>query len=129
MSKIMVVDDERDVVEVMKRILEKKGHEVIGLTSGEKCLEILRIEKPDLILLDIIMPGLDGYDVCRAIREDDETSSIKIAVLTVKSDDKDKVKSLEECADWHISKPIDANKLLEIVDWLLKMPPRFRGYK
>jgi CheY-like chemotaxis protein len=124
MGKIMVVDDEPDIVLLFKKLLEKGGHEVIEAYSGEECIDKVKGEKPDLILLDIMMPGLDGYDVCRILKNEEETSSIPIAMLTVKSDDEDKIKSLEEKADWHIAKPVDKDKLLEMVDWLLKTPPR-----
>ncbi len=124
MGKILVVDDEPDIVYLIKKILEKGGHKVIEAYNGEECLEKVKTEKPDLILLDIMMPGLDGYDILRILKSKEDTKSITIAILTAKSSDEDKIKSLDEQADWHISKPIDKDKLLDMVDWLLKSPPR-----
>lgn len=123
--KIMVVDDEDGIRYLMKNILEKAGHEVITVHSGEECLNILKKEKPDLVLLDVMMPGLTGYDTCKIIKADRENRSIPVAMLTVKSDDEDKLRSLEGCkAEWHITKPVDKGKLVEIIDWLLKSPVR-----
>lgn len=121
----MVVDDEEDILYLVKTILKKAGHEVITASSGENCLEILKTEKPDLILLDVMMPGLDGFDTSKLIKADEENRSIPIAMLTVKSGDTDRLRSLEESAiDWHISKPVERKKLVEMVDWLLKSPPK-----
>ncbi len=90
-----------------------------------ECLEILKTERPDLILLDVMMPGLDGYDTCKKIKNHEEYRSILVAMLTVKSEDEDRLRSLEECkAEWHISKPVEKEKLVEIVNWILKSPPR-----
>ena len=78
-----------------------------------------------MILLDVMMPGLDGYDTCKKIKNDKEYRSIPVAMLTVKSEDEDRLRSLEECkAEWHIAKPVEKEKLVEIVNWLLKSPPR-----
>ncbi|MEE8403255.1 MAG: response regulator [Candidatus Hydrothermarchaeaceae archaeon] len=124
-SQIMVVDDEDDIRYLIGAILKKAGHDVVTASSGEECLKILKTERPDLILLDVMMPGLDGFDTCAVIKSDEESRSIPVAMLTVKSGDEDRLRSLEECAaDWHISKPVDRKKLVEIVDWLLKSPPR-----
>lgn len=124
-SKVLVVDDEEEILYLTRVTLKKAGHEVITAASGEECLEVLKTEKPDLILMDIMMPGLDGFDTCKIIKEDKKNSSIPIAMLTVKSSDRDRLRSLEDCAaDWHISKPVDAEKLVELVNWLLKAPPR-----
>jgi len=121
----MVVDDEEDILYLVKTILKKAGHEVITASSGENCLEILKTEKPDLILLDVMMPGLDGFDTSKLIKADEENKSIPIAMLTVKSGDTDRLRSLEESAiDWHISKPVERKKLVEMVNWLLKSPPK-----
>lgn len=121
----MVVDDDESIRYLIKTILKKAGHEVATASSGEECLEILKKEKPDLILLDVMMPGLTGYDTCKMIKADKENRSVIVAMLTVKSDDEDKLRSLEESkAEWHISKPVDKEKLVEMVSWLLKSHAR-----
>jgi CheY-like chemotaxis protein len=123
MSKIMVVDDEENILKVVKGMLESAGHEVLTVQSGEECLERLKEERPDLILMDVMMPGMDGWETCRKIKENPETKEITVAMLTVKSEDEDKVKSFDDAiADWHISKPIRKERLLRTVEWLLKSP-------
>jgi CheY-like chemotaxis protein len=119
------VDDEDGVLYLISTILKKAGHQAITASSGEECLEILKTEKPDLILLDVMMPGLDGHDTCKRIKKNKESKSIPVAMLTVKSEDEDKLKSLQDStADWHITKPVEKGKLVEMVNWLLNTPPR-----
>lgn len=121
----MLVDDEEGVLYLISTILKKAGHEVVTASSGEECLEILKTEKPDLILLDVMMPGMDGHDTCKVIKTSEEYRPIPVAMLTVKSEDEDRLRSLEDCtADWHIAKPVEKEKLVELVNWLLNTPPR-----
>ncbi len=123
MAKIMVVDDEADMRFMVRKILENEGHEVIEAEAGKIALEKLKEVKPDLILLDVMMPGLDGWDVCKQIREDKETENITVAMLTVKSTDEDKVTSFDDgLADWHISKPFKKKRFVKTVKWLLESP-------
>lgn len=123
MSKIMVVDDEEKIRYIVRKMLESAGHEVLEAESGKECLEIIKSEKPDLILLDVMMPEMDGWEVAKEIKEDSANKEIIISMLTVKSEDEDKIKSLDEAyADWHIAKPIRREKLLQTVNWLLKRP-------
>ncbi|MBI5253434.1 MAG: response regulator [Euryarchaeota archaeon] len=121
----MVVDDEPDIRYLLRKMLEKEGYEVTEARDGRECLEKLKKERPDLILLDIMMPGMFGWEVSKRIKEDEATKSIPVAMLTVRTSEEDKVKSLEESlADWHISKPMDREKLMETIKWLLETPPK-----
>lgn len=121
----MIVDDEENILYFVSEILKKGDHEVITVSSGEEALRRLKTEKPDLILLDVMMPGKDGFETCKEIKANKENDSVIISMLTIKSSDEDRLRSLEECkADWHITKPIERKKLLDIVNWLLKSPPR-----
>ncbi|NOZ77145.1 MAG: response regulator [Euryarchaeota archaeon] len=123
MAKIMVVDDEPDVVKLVRSALKDEGYEIIEVSSGKECLRLLETETPDLILLDVMMPEMDGWEVCRRIKDNPETSSITVAMLTVKSQDEDKITSLEDAkADWHIKKPIRVDGLRQTVRWLLENP-------
>lgn len=125
MKKILVIDDEPDIVFLIKLILEKEGYKVIEANSGSEGLELVKKEKPDLVLLDVMMPDMLGWEVSKKIKADKELRKIPVAMLTVKSAAEDKLKSLEEAgADWHIAKPIDREKLLNTVAWLLEAPPR-----
>jgi CheY-like chemotaxis protein len=123
MSKIMIVDDEDNVRYVVKRMLEEDGHEVLEASNGNECLEKLEEERPDLILLDVMMPGLDGWEVCKRIKEDEKTKDITVAMLTVKSQNEDKITSFDDAgADWHINKPFKEERLIRTVNWLLESP-------
>lgn len=122
-KKIMVVDDEPDIVYVVSKMLEKEGYEVVGAASGEEALDKLNEEKPDLILLDVMMPGIDGWETCRRIKEKSE--DVLVAMLTVMRRDADKKKSFQFSeAVAHITKPIIEEKVLGTVAWLLKSKPR-----
>ncbi|MBU2559922.1 response regulator [archaeon] len=121
MAKIMVVDDNERILEVLSKVLERKGYEVMVANSGEKCLEMLKSEKPDLILMDVMMPEMNGWKVVEKIKADPSNKGIIISMLTVKSMTSDKDKSLIDVgADYHISKPIDNDELLSTISHLLK---------
>ncbi|MEE8400624.1 MAG: response regulator [Candidatus Hydrothermarchaeaceae archaeon] len=121
----MIVDDEENILYFVSEILKKGGLEVITVSSGEDAIRMLKTDKPDLILLNVMMPGKDGFETCKEIKVNKENDSIIISMLTAKSSDEDRLRSLEECkADWHITKPIERKKLLDIVNWLLRSSPR-----
>ncbi len=82
-KKIMIVDDEESLIELVTAVLEQEGYEIITAMNGEEALEKLRTEKPDLILLDMMMPGMSGREICEKIRGDPKTKDLKIAFLTV----------------------------------------------
>jgi CheY-like chemotaxis protein len=118
----MIVDDNEIILKVLDRVLKREGYEVMVADSGEKCLEILKNEKPDLILMDVMMPEMDGWKTVEKIKKDEANKDIIISMLTVKSLDKDKDKSIVEVgADWHFSKPVDNDELLGTISTLLKM--------
>jgi CheY-like chemotaxis protein len=117
----MVVDDEEKIRFVIGRMLEDEGHEVMGADSGKQCLEILKNKKPDLILMDVLMPEMDGWKAVQEVRKDKSNKDIIISMLTIKSRDKDRVRSLDEVrADWHLAKPVTKDTLVQTVGWLLK---------
>jgi len=118
--KILVVDDEKYVVELIKDILETGGYKVIPAYNAREALEKVYTESPDLILLDIVMPKVDGYQVCRQIREDILLSNIPIIMLTVKGGEKDEIKGLGIGADDYIVKPFRPGVLLARVKMVLK---------
>jgi CheY-like chemotaxis protein len=125
MTKILIVDDETDIRFVIRKMLEREGYEVIEAASGEDALYSLKETTPDLILLDVMMPGIDGWVTCERIKSGDETKKIPVVMLTAKTADEDKIKALEECgAEWHVSKPIDRVKFIDTVKWVVESPPR-----
>ncbi len=109
MSKILVVDDEVKACDLLKRFLEKKGYDVIMSNSGDDAIEKVKNEKPDVMLLDIRMPGMEGTEVLKRIREFDKDIGI-IMVTAVKEEETGK-KALKSGADEYITKPIDFNYL------------------
>jgi diguanylate cyclase (GGDEF)-like protein len=118
--KVLVVDDEKYVVELIRDILETGGYKVIPAYNAKEALEKVYTESPDLILLDILMPKVDGYQVCRQIREDLLLSNIPIIMLTVKGGEKDEIKGLGIGADDYIVKPFRPGVLLARVKMVLK---------
>jgi DNA-binding response OmpR family regulator len=121
----MVVDDEEDFLFEVKTMLERSQLKVVTAKSGEEALKTLDETKPDLILLDVMMPGLDGWELARMIKKRSDTHDVTIAMLTVRGSLEDKVESLEDSgASWHISKPIEMGKFVDTVKWLLTSPPK-----
>lgn len=119
MTKVMVVDDDPDVLLVLKRVLGRKGYNVVGACSGKECLERVKDDRPDIIFLDVMMPGMDGWEVCREIKDNPSTSSIPVSMLTVMNDAEDITKSLSAGADQHLGKPINFKEVLNSVEDLL----------
>ncbi len=125
MAVIMVVDDEPDIVFLISKMLKKDGHEVVEAYSGGEALEKIETQRPDLMLLDVMMPGINGWELSRKIKKDPKYSTMPVAMLTVKSSEEDMEKSFRYAhCDAHIPKPIIREKLLSTVNWLLKNIPR-----
>ncbi len=118
--KIFVVDDEKDIVELVAYNLEAEGYDVMKAGDGETALATIRNEKPDLIILDLMLPGIKGLDVCRAVRRDRVTEAIPIIMLTAKGDDLDKVIGLEMGADDYVTKPFSVRELTARVRAVLR---------
>lgn len=113
MSRILVVDDEVKECELLKRFLERKGYEVITSSSGMHALETVKSKKPDIILLDVLMPEMDGIAVLKRIREFDK--DVCIIMVTVVNDKSTGTEALKSGADEYITKPVDLNYLDKIV--------------
>src|SRR5512143_1242668 len=120
-EKILVIDDEESVVELLRILLELKGYEVIKAYRAEDGLRKAYRTQPDLVLLDIMMPDMDGWDVCRRLRE---LSDVPIIFLTARTDVKEIVRGLELGADDYILKPYDNDELLARVRAHLRRVPK-----
>ena len=114
-KKILVVDDEVDLVETIRFPLEMEGFNVLVSYNGEDALNQARKENPDLILLDLMLPKLDGYKVCRLLKFDERFKHIPILMLTAKTQEKDKLLGKETGADEYITKPFDIDELMKKV--------------
>jgi len=119
-EKILVVDDEKDIVELLQYNLEKEGYKISSVFSGEQCLENVKTELPDLILLDLMLPEIDGLDVCKFLKNNSQTSHIPIIMLTAKGEETDIVLGLELGADDYITKPFKVRELLARVKTVLR---------
>ena len=119
-KKILVVDDEVDLVKTIQFALEAEGYQVLASYNGEDALNQSRKESPDLILLDIMLPKLDGYKVCRLLKFDKQYKHIPILMLTAKTQQKDRLLGMETGADEYITKPFDMEELTEKIKAHLK---------
>jgi two-component system alkaline phosphatase synthesis response regulator PhoP len=120
-KKILVVDDEVDLVETVRFPLEMEGFDVLVSYNGEDALNQARKENPDLIILDLMLPKLDGYKVCRLLKFDERYKHIPILMLTAKTQEKDKTLGKETGADEYITKPFEMDYLMEKVKAYLKI--------
>lgn len=122
LTKILVVDDYAENVELVQELLTTNGYQVTTAYSGEEALEKIHREIPDLILLDIMMPKMDGYEVCEELRKDEETKDIPIIFVTAKTEVKDWTHAIFNVGvNSYITKPINPKKLLEKVKSVLRM--------
>ena len=119
-DRVLIVDDDRIIVEILKQSLSLAGYHVSSAYDGVEGLELARQSMPDIILLDVMMPKLDGYSVCQALKQDPETNMIPVIILTALTDRDDKLKALEVGADEFIRKPPDRQELLIRIKSLLR---------
>jgi two-component system phosphate regulon response regulator PhoB len=119
-EKILVVEDEENIQELIRYNLSKEGYQVSCALSGEKGLDAARAENPDLVLLDLMLPGLDGLDVCKELKRDAATQGIGIIMVTAKGDETDIVTGLEMGADDYVVKPFSPKILLSRVKAVLR---------
>lgn len=108
-EKILIVDDEKSIVDIVKFNLDKEGYRTFTAADGYEAMEQFQKESPDLVVLDVMMPGMDGYEVCRRIRE---TSNIPIIMVTARTEEIDTVLGLEMGADEYVAKPFSMRELL-----------------
>jgi len=123
MPKILVVDDEPDAIDLIKFNLKAAGYEVLTATDGEEALKKARSMLPDLIILDLMLPEVDGLEVCKILRRDQRASAIPILMLTAKAAEIDRVLGLELGADDYVTKPFSPRELVLRVKRLLRTEP------
>lgn len=120
-KKILVVDDEADLVDMLTLRLEASDFSVIKAYDGQQGLDKARIEKPDLIILDLMLPKIDGYKVCRILKFDEKYKDIPVILFTAKAQESDKELGREVRADAYITKPFEAQVILAKINELLKI--------
>ncbi len=119
-ARILVVEDEKDILELIDMNLEREGYKVKCVESGEDCIKAAREKLPDLIILDLMLPGMDGLDVCRIIKNDSKTRHIPVIMLTAKGEESDVITGLEMGADDYMTKPFSPKVLIARVKAVLR---------
>ena len=123
-TRILIVDDEADLVSVLRIGLEIEGFEVLSASDGEEGLRKAREEKPDLVVLDLMLPKLDGYRVCRALKFDERYRGLPIVILSARSGEQDRRLAFDMGADAFVSKPYDMAALVKLIRARLRAPSR-----
>lgn len=117
--RVLVVDDEPAIVQMVAQRLEHEGFDVVTATDGSQALAVAKTEAPDLILLDLMLPTLNGYDVCAVLKRDPETQRIPVVMFTARTQAADERAGFECGADAYVRKPFDTAKLLQLIGALL----------
>ncbi len=119
-AKILVIDDEPEITQIIEAFLENAGHQITAENSSVMGIERAKELKPDLILLDIMMPNMDGYEICDELKKSDATSDIPVIFLTGKDSRDDRGRSFQVGGDMFVKKPFSCERLLEIVNIVLQ---------
>jgi DNA-binding response OmpR family regulator len=125
MSHILIVEDDRDIAELLQRYLTRAGHVTEALGNGREALDVVRTRVPDLVILDLMLPGVDGLEVCRAVRRTPETRALPIIMLTARTEEADRIAGLELGADDYVTKPFSPSELVARVGALLRRAQRW----
>jgi DNA-binding response OmpR family regulator len=119
-EKILIVDDDETMVNLLATILEIEGFTAWKALDGQSALDLMSRELPDLVLLDIMMPGIDGFEVLARLRSDPRTEELPVIMLTARSDDRDIFEGWKKGADEYVTKPFDPRKLMEVIRGVLR---------
>jgi two-component system, OmpR family, response regulator MtrA len=121
-ARVVVADDDEDILALVKAVLKRSGHEVIAVTNGAQALATVQAESPDLAVLDISMPELDGLEVLRRLRADNETRDLPVILLSAQAQEADVERGYEAGASDYVKKPFSPRELAQRVDALLIQP-------
>jgi two-component system alkaline phosphatase synthesis response regulator PhoP len=122
-GKILIADDEPNILISLEYLMKREGHEVLLAHDGREALEAIRQHRPDVVLLDVMMPVKSGFDVCQEVRADDSLAQVRILMLTAKGRDTDVAKGLALGADGYMTKPFSTRELVTRVQALLEARP------
>jgi twitching motility two-component system response regulator PilH len=123
MASILIVDDSNTEVHVFTKMLEKHGYEILVAKTGEEGIELAQQNKPDLILMDIVMPGMDGFQATRKLSKNAETANIPIIIISTKSQQTDKIWGMRQGAKDYLIKPVTENTLISKIKSVLAAGP------
>ncbi|MBR1778538.1 MAG: phosphate regulon transcriptional regulator PhoB [Alphaproteobacteria bacterium] len=128
-DKIMIIEDEEDIVTLLRYNLEREGFETCFIMDGEKAFNAIKINQPTLILLDWMLPGLNGVDICKQVRYDNDLRNVPIIMLTARGEEADKIRGLTVGADDYITKPFSVPELIARIKALLRrvQPAKIKG--
>ena len=115
MTKILVADDSKFVLEIVETVLQSEGFEVVTAVDGTEAWDKIQSEKPDVVIIDIVMPGMNGYEICKKIKSTEELKGLPILVLTTKAQEKDVELAQTSGADLYMTKPFDPDELAQKV--------------
>jgi twitching motility two-component system response regulator PilG len=118
-QKILIVEDEESLLKLESILLTSKGYDVRGVSNGQEALDAIAEEKPDLVLLDIMLPEIDGFEVCQRIKDDPDTKGIPVIMLTAKKSREDMARGEKVGADWYITKPFKSVMVIETIQRFL----------
>lgn len=118
-KKILIVEDEESLLRLESILLTSRGYEVAGVLNGKAALDHIATDRPDLIILDIMLPEMDGFEVCRRIKADPDTNHIPVIMLTAKKSSQDQKKGLDAGAAAYITKPFKSARIMEIIQGLI----------
>jgi DNA-binding response OmpR family regulator len=118
-NKILVVEDEESLLKLESILLSSKGYSVTGVMDGKAALEEIKKNRPDLVLLDVMLPEMDGFEVCRRIKEESETAGIPVVMLTAKKSNQDIERGRQVGADAYITKPFKSTRVIEVIQGLI----------
>ena len=119
LKKIMIIEDDPSFSRAINHIIQMEGYDVITASNGMTGLRMVKEEKPDLLILDVMLPGLDGFEICHQLRQDPQTANFPIIMLSAKGQEADKTTGLKVGASEYLTKPIDRVLLLEKISSLL----------
>ena len=127
MPTVLVVDDDPAVRSLVRDVLEPEGYDVALAADGPSCLAAVRAARPDCVVLDVMMPGMDGHEVLRAIRQEDGGPDLPVVMLTAAADDAQAWQAWTEGVDYFLAKPFDADELLRYLEHLFGEPRQLAG--
>lgn len=120
MDRILIIDDEEDIREILFYYLQKEGYQVMQASTGREGIEMAVAHKPDLVLLDVMMPEMDGIEVCQTLRENPKTKDVRICFLTARNEDYSQIAGLDAGADDYVSKPVKPKVLASRIKAILR---------
>ena len=118
-NRILIVEDEESLLKLESILLSSKGYSVTGVMDGKSALDEISARKPDLVVLDIMLPELDGFEVCKRIKENPETAGIPVVMLTAKKNSQDYARGMQVGADAYVTKPFKSAQVIELIEGLL----------